>query len=336
MQFLVWGAGAIGGTIGAYLARGGHEVIFVDRDAAHVDAINRGGLAITGPIAQFTASAQAFTPDTILGQYGAVLLCVKAQDTTSALRSLAPHLAADGYVVSVQNGLNELQIADAVGEEHTVGAFVNFGADYLEPGRILYGGRGAVVLGELSGATTPRIVALHEAFLGFEPNAIITDNIWGYLWGKLAYGAQLFATALTNESIADCLADPAYQDVYIGLAQEVLRVAAVKGIHPQAFNGFDPHAFLPATPRAVSLQSLDEMVAFNRKSAKSHSGIWRDLAVRKRRTEVDALLGPVVHFGEEVGVPTPLTACVIDQIHAIEDGRLPQQVANLDKLKVLL
>jgi 2-dehydropantoate 2-reductase len=336
MDFLIWGAGAIGGTIGAYLARAGHTVVFVERDAAHVDAINRSGLAITGPIAEFTADAQAFTPQTLEGQYSAILLCVKAQDTGSALHSLAPHLASAGYVVSVQNGLNELQIADIVGEEHTVGAFVNFGADYLEPGRILYGGRGAVVLGELSGATTPRIIALHEALLAFEPNAIITDNIWGYLWAKLAYGAQLFATALTNESIADCLADPTYHDVYTGLAQEVLRVAAVKGIHPLPFNGFDPLAFLPDTPRAVSLQSLAEMVAFNRKSAKSHSGIWRDLAVRKRRTEVDALLGPVVHFGEELGVPTPLTACVIDQIHAIEDGRLPQQTANLDELKALL
>ena len=336
MHFLIWGAGAIGGTIGAYLARAGHAVVFVDRDTAHVDAINRSGLAITGPIAEFTVSAQAFTPDTLDGQYSTVLLCVKAQDTGSAMRGLVPHLAPDGYVVSVQNGLNELQIADIVGEEHTVGAFVNFGADYLEPGRVLYGGRGAVVLGELSGATTPRITSLHEALLAFEPHAIVTDNIWGYLWAKLAYGAQLFATALTNESIADCLADPAYHDVYIGLAQEVLRVAAVKGIHPLPFNGFDPLAFLPDTPRAISLQSLNEMMAFNRKSAKSHSGIWRDLAVRKRRTEVDALLGPVVHFGEEVGVPTPLTACVVDQIHAIEDGRLPQQQANLDELKALL
>ncbi len=155
MHFLIWGAGAIGGTIGAYLARAGHAVVFVDRDAAHVDAINHSGLAITGPIAEFTASAQAFTPATLPGQYGAILLCVKAQDTESALHSLAPHLAADGYVVSVQNGLNELQIADIVGEEHTVGAFVNFGADYLAPGRILYGGRGAVVLGELSGRDHP-------------------------------------------------------------------------------------------------------------------------------------------------------------------------------------
>ena len=336
MEFLVWGAGAIGGTIGAYLAHAGHQVVFVDRDAAHVDAINRSGLAITGPIAEFTVRAQAYTPASLTDRYGAILLCVKAQDTESATHDLAPHLAGDGYVVSVQNGLNELLIADIVGEERTVGAFVNFGADYLEPGRILYGGQGAVVLGELDGAATTRIAALHAVLLAFAPNAVITANIWGYLWSKLAYGAQLFATALTNDSIADCLADEAYHDLYIALAQEVLHVAAVKGIHPHGFNGFDPLAFLPETPRSVSLQSLSEMVVFNRKSAKSHSGIWRDLAVRKRRTEVDALLGPVVRFGEQLGVPTPLTARLVDQIHEIEDGRRPQQRANLDELMALL
>jgi 2-dehydropantoate 2-reductase len=141
---------------------------------------------------------------------------------------------------------------------------------------------------------------------------------------------------VTNDSIADCLADPHYSDVYIALAQEVLAVAAAKGIKPLGFNGFNPLAFVPHTPREVSLASLHEMVAFNRRSAKTHSGIWRDLAVRKRRTEVDALLGPVVTFGREAGVPTPLTARLVDQIHAIEDGRLPQQRANLDELKELL
>jgi 2-dehydropantoate 2-reductase len=336
MDFLVWGAGAIGGTIGAYLARAGHAVTLVDRDEAHVEAINRAGLAVTGPIDEFVAAAPAYTPGTLPGKHAAVLLCVKAQDTKAATRSLLPHLADDGYVVSVQNGLNELVIAEIVGEERTVGAFVNFGADYLEPGHILYGGQGAVVVGELDGAASDRIAELHHALLAFAPNAVVTANIWGYLWSNLAYGAQLFATALTDDSIADCLADPAYHDLYIGLAQEVLRVAAAKDVQPQGFIGFNPLAFLPLTPRDTSLQSLSEMVLFNRNRAKSHSGIWRDLAVRKRRTEVDPLLGPVVRFGQELGVPTPLTANVIAQIHEIEDGRRSQQRANLDELKALL
>lgn len=336
MQLLIWGAGAIGGAIGAYLARAGHDVTFVDRAADHVAAINARGLSITGPIAEFTASAPAFTPETLAGQWETILLCVKAQDTAPATQALAPHLAPGGYVVSVQNGLNEMVIAEIVGRERTVGSFVNFGADYLEPGSIMYGGRGAVVLGEIDGALTPRLEQLHRALLDFEPNAIVTQNIWGFLWGKLAYGAQLFVTALTNESIAGALADPAYRDVYIAIAEEVLAVAAAQGVAPEAFNGFDPHAFVPGTARDVALRSLDDMVVFNSKSAKTHSGIWRDLAVRKRRTEADAQLGPIVHFGAQSGVPTPLTAKTLAMIHEIEEGQRPQQLANLDELKALL
>ena len=332
MNLLIWGAGAIGGTIGAHLTRAGHAVTFVDRAVDHVAAINQHGLTITGTINQFTVQSPAFTPDQLTGEYALILLCVKAQDTEAATHALRPHLSADGYVVSAQNGLNELVIAEIVGRERTMGCFVNFGADYYAPGEVMFGGRGAVVLGELDGQMTPRLQSLHQALLDFEPNAIMTSNIFGYLWGKLAYGAQLFATALTNDSIADCLADPTYRDLYIALAQEVMRVAQAAGVTPEAFNGFNPHAFMPDADHAVSLRSLDEMVAFNRKSAKTHSGIWRDLAIRKRRTEVDPQLGPIVTFGQKHGVPTPITARLIELIHDVETGQRAQSVDTLDEL----
>ena len=149
----------------------------------------------------------------------------------------------------------------------------------------------------------------------------------------MAYGAQLFATALTHDSIADALADPAYRELYIALAREVLRVARAENVTPEAFNGFDPHAFTPDADQAVALRSLEEMVAHNRRSAKTHSGIWRDLAVRKRRTEVDAQLGPIVALGRQHGVATPITARLIELIHAIEEGKRPQSQATLDDLK---
>ncbi len=277
--------------------------------------------------------APAFTPDALTGTFQTVLLCVKAQDTLDATRALAPHLAQDGVVVSIQNGLNERVIAGIVGAERTIGAFVNFGADYIEPGVIHRGNRAAVVLGELNGRITPRLQALHATLLDFDDRAVMTDNIWGYLWGKMAYGAQLFATALTNDSIADALARPEYRTLYIALAREVLSVAQARGVKPEGFNGFNPHAFAPGAALDVSLASLDEMVTFNRASAKTHSGIWRDLAIRKRRTEVDAQLGPIVKLGAEAGVPTPLTARLIDLIHAIEAGQRPQDLATLDDLK---
>jgi 2-dehydropantoate 2-reductase len=334
VKFLVWGAGAIGGTLGAYLARAGHDVTLVDAATDHVDAINANGLRITGPIAEFTVRLTARPPDRLTGTWDTIILATKAHHTAAAARALHSHLTPEGCVVSAQNGLNELAIAEAVGEARTVGAFVNFGADYMEPGVIMYGGRGTVMVGEAFGERriSPRVAAISGAWRDFDERAAATDNIWGYLWGKEAYGAMLFATALTNDSIADCLARPEHRALYIALAREILAVAAARGVRPEAFDGFDPAAYLPDAPAGSADRSLDQLVAHNRKSAKTHTGIWRDLAVRKRPTEVDAQLGIIVSLGRESGVPAPLTARLVGLIHEIERGERPMGLAALQAL----
>jgi 2-dehydropantoate 2-reductase len=110
-------------------------------------------------------------------------------------------------------------------------------------------------------------------------------------------------------------------------------VATARGIALEGFDSFDPGAFRPGSEPGLAETSLDDLVRFNRASAKTHSGIWRDLAVRKRTTEVDAQLGWVVGFGEESGVPTPLTQEVIRQIHQIESGERSQKWDNLEELR---
>ncbi|MFE0753194.1 ketopantoate reductase family protein [Inquilinus sp. NPDC058860] len=329
---LIWGAGAIGGTVGAALLRAGVDVLFVDQVAEHVAAINARGLRITGPIAEYIVPARAVTPDAVEGEFDRIFLCVKAHHTEAAIEAAAPHLARCGYVASLQNGLNERVIAAKIDKARTLGCFVNFGADYIEPGVILYGGRGAVVVGELDGDRTPRIEQLHGLLRRFEPQAVLTDNIWGYLWGKLIYGALLFATAVTPDSIADVLAAPRYRPILTRLGLEVGAVAAAAGIRPESFNGFDSMAFRPGAPAEATTKSFDDMVVHNRKSAKSHSGIWRDLAVRRRPTEVDAQLGPIVEIGAQHGVPTPITARLIALVHDIEAGRREMALALLDEL----
>ncbi|MFC4671566.1 ketopantoate reductase family protein [Seohaeicola nanhaiensis] len=329
---LIWGAGAIGGTLGAALIRAGESVVFVDTAADHVEAIKAHGLRIDGPIFQDTVRAPAFTPETLTGTYDRILLCVKAQHTRGAAESLAPFLAADGYVLSAQNGLNELEIRDVVGAERTIGCFVNFGADWLEPGVVHYSGRGTLVIGELDGRITPRLEALHGLLLRFDENARMTPEIWGFLWGKLIYGALLFGTALTNESIADALEAQKWRSVFLRLGQEVVRVAQAEGVTLKGFDGFEPDAFLPGAAEEVIDDSFARMVIQNRRSTKSHSGIWRDLAVRKRKTEADAQIGPIVRIGASHGVPTPITARLVAMIHEIEDGKRPLASENLDAL----
>ena len=329
---LIWGAGGVGGTVGAHLVRAGHDVLFVDDTAAHVEAMTRDGLTIEGPIEQFTVAVRALTPDAVAGRFGRILLCVKAHHTQEATRALLPHLADAGYVASFQNGLNEVVIGRAVGTHRVIGGFINFGADYLSPGRILFGGRGACVVGEIDGSRTERIEALHRMLLPFEPSAAVTGNIVGYLWGKLGYGALLFATAVTDDPIADVLDAPEHRALLAATAREPVAMALAQGVHPLGFDGFDPAAFAPGADEAAVAASFHAMVRQNRRSAKSHSGIWRDLAIRKRRTEVDAQLGPVIEAAASLGRAAPILSALTRMIHEIEDGRRGLGRANLDVL----
>ena len=328
-RILVWGAGAIGGTVGAYLRRAGRDVSFVDVVSEHVAAICDPGLRITGPVEEFALRAPALLPAEVSGTWSLVLLCVKAQHTAEACRALLPHLAADGMVVSLQNGLCENTIAGIVGPARTMGAFVNFGADWMAPGEILFGNRGAVVLGEIDGRMTPRLAALHALMRDFEPDAIATPDIWSYLWGKLGYGAMLFAQALGEAGIADTLARPELLPAWRALGAEAVSVALAEGVAPRGFNGFDPDAFRPGAPAEAAARSVADMVAFNRPSAKTHSGVWRDIAVRRRRTEVDAQIAPLAEIGARHGLPCPTIRRLVSLIHEVEQGRRPQSDRNL-------
>jgi 2-dehydropantoate 2-reductase len=288
-----------------------------------------GGLSITGPVEAFSVAPRAFTPDELVGVWPRIFLAVKAQHTQAATRALTPHLAQDGYVLSLQNGLNELIIQRIVGSDRTIGAFINFGADWMAPGEVMFGNRGAVVLGELDGAMTPRLVALHTVMRDFEPDAITTPDIWSYLWGKLGYGAMLFAQALGQQGIADCLARPELLGLWRRLAEEAITVARAEGIEPRGFNGYDVEAFGPGTSEDAARRSVASMVAFNRTSAKTHSGVWRDLAIRKRRTEVDVQIAPIAEIGARHSIDCRATRRLVAMIHEVEEGRRPMTDENL-------
>jgi len=308
MQLTIIGAGAIGGTIGAHMIRAGHDVVFCDIDADHVKAINEFGISIEGPVENFTVKAKAILPADLPAKLNNVAIAVKSHHTKSAAELLRGRLAPDGFVVTFQNGLTASDIASVVGAENIIVSFVNFGADYLAPGKIMQGNIGAFRVGELVGnEITPRVKELVAAL----PYAQATENILGFLWGKEAYGAMLYAGATSDLSIADHLEEPKYRPLMLAIAREVLAQAPVK---PEGFNGFEPDDLVG---------SLDRLVVFNRGSAKTHSGIYRDLTIRKRKTEVSDLLRDL---------KGPLTNYVGEIIYAIERGERICETANLDLL----
>ncbi|MCW5322715.1 ketopantoate reductase family protein [Verminephrobacter aporrectodeae subsp. tuberculatae] len=326
---LIWGGGAIGGCVAALLARAGVPVKMVDIVADHVQASRTGGLRIEGPVVQCTQRVDAATPAELRGRHDCILLAVKAQHTRAALTQLLAHLSDDGVVVSLQNGLNETLIAGSVGAHRTVAGCVNFAADYLAPGRIGYGNRGALKLGELRPGLTPRVTALAELLRAFDGDTTAVPDIWPFKWGKLAYGSLLFATALANEPMSESLADPQHRPLFVALAREVIGVADLAGVQPLGFDGFDPAAFRAGASAAAAAHSLDRMAQHYRHSGKQRSGVWRDLAVRQRRTEVDSQMGEIVRIAQSRGTNAPITEQLIRRVHEIEERRRDMARANL-------
>jgi 2-dehydropantoate 2-reductase len=334
VRVTIVGAGAIGGTIGAYLARSGTPVELVDKDAAHVTTMAASGLTIQAFDETFTAPVTAVVPGQLTGPLEVVLLAVKAQHTAAAVAAIAPLLTPDSTVVSLQNGLCPRVIATAIGEHRTIGALVNFSADYLEPGLITYAGAGTVRIGGLDGRPSPRLAAAAALLSGWG-SVEVTGNIWGYLWGKLGYANMLFGTALTDETMADII--DRYRPLMVELAAEVYEAAAREGVHPEPFDNVEPSLYYPREAQDWERvnASIDDLVARRRVDRKARSGIWRDLAVRKRRTEVDEQIGAVLRIGRASGLPMPLTGRLVTMIHELEDGTRQRGLASIDELELL-
>ena len=328
VQFTVFGAGAVGGSLGAFLAKAGEDVVFVARNEDHVRAINTHGLRIQGTKSEFVVPARALTPKELEGGQKVVLLAVRSQDTEEAVRQLMPFLARDAMVVSLQNGLNEEIISQLVGKERTIGAYVNWPADYLGPGLIGNVGEGKLYIGELDGVISERVKWL-EAKLSLAYPVVLTDNIWGYLWSKLIYGAIQYATVLVDRPMYETLELSWVQSILGDLVREAMQVPNALGIHLENFNKFDSSLFA----EGKDTEMMDRIAAAIRRQPKTKTGAWRDIVVRRRRTDVDWIVGMIVRKGEALGVSLLMNRRLVELIHEIEEGKRPMGLENLEDLK---
>ncbi|MGZ5672826.1 MAG: ketopantoate reductase family protein [Burkholderiales bacterium] len=335
MTITIYGSGAIGGTVGAYMANAGDDVLFVDKAVEHVEAMNKTGLRISGATS-FEITARAVLPKDLKGPLGLVFLAVKSQDTEAALDTIAPLSGPDTLVVSLQNGMNPPIIAKRLGNERVVGAFVSFPADWQGPGHIEKGGLGHIWIGELDGRITERLSRI-EKLLSYSVTPHITDNITGYLWSKQIDCSLLFAQTVGDQTFADTFGNARYQPFLTALVGEGVGAALAAGVKLESFRYFEPLKMRPRTPaeeneaRAV----LNRFADATRNDIKVRSGPWRDLAVRKRPTEVDYMTGWVVAEGRRRGVAMPLNEALVRQVKELEQRTRERGLHNLDELAEL-
>jgi 2-dehydropantoate 2-reductase len=313
--YTIVGGGAIGGTLAWHLSRAGHGVTIVDTDPEHVAAINAKGLILERNGQRSAQNVTAIPPGEVHAPLHRVLLAVKAHATDTAAAWAAPRLAPEGFIVSVQNGLNEDVIAAHVGRERTVGCFVDLFADVIEPGVISDGGQGAMAVGELDGTISERVRQVVTDLQAWGP-AQTTANLHGFLWAKLAFGAMLTATALADAPMAELL--DRHRVAVHAVAAEITGLADRLGIRLEPFDAFEPEHYLPGAAPAGREAATDRLIAWLSTQAKNRSGIWRDIAVRHRPTEVPSQYRPVLGLAAAHGIDATVLAALLDQLAEVE------------------
>ena len=330
VELTIVGAGAIGGLIGAHLWRAGHPVRLVERDVAHATAIRDAGLEVAGHAA-FVARVPRPGAEAVTGPIGMLVLAVKTPQTEEALAPLVRHLAPDGCVVSMQNGLEEERIAALVGRARTAAAFLSFGGHYERPGRVVYSGPGTLRVGELDGRLTPRVIELARILSDFH-TASATGNIVGCRWGSCSSAPSTSPRRWWTPTWRTSWTTPAPAGCSLGWSGRGWQWRRRWGLPWRTST--DSIRAACAAARASRRRRERRGTPTARTGAAvppGRTGIWRDLAVRKRRTEAGPILGALIAAAERAGRPVPRVRAMLARYPALEAGA-PREWANLEAL----
>jgi len=346
-RIAVIGAGAIGGYTGGQLAHNGFDVTLIDPWPGHIEAIRRDGLALEGMTEEEFVCARPKTMHLTEAQRLAkehpidiALVAVKSYDTEWATRFIAQYLASDGYVVSLQNCMNEETIAGVVGWDKTVGAIpALLGAELYAPGRVRRtSARGASPydvyrIGEVHGRITKRLEEL-AAMIATVDSVKATTNLWGERWSKLCVnGMANGVAAATGMSGNEMNRDEKIRRLSIRLAGEGVRVGQALGYQLEHIRMHDPETLArvadgdPAALDEVETQILAALNS-NTRSDLARPSMGQDMR-KGRRTEIDFINGLIAAKGDAVGRPAPTHRALVAAVKRVEGGAMPARPENL-------
>ena len=336
----VFGAGAVGGTIGGLLSLAGRDVTLIGQWREHIAAVRANGLRIVDAAGTRVARPAMLHHDELAAlkqPFDVVLLCVKSYDTEWAVKAAAPHLATDGFVVSLQNGMNEAPIAAVVGVERTVGVGIStIGANATEPGEVVRtsskGGAKHTVFraGEIDGRITPRITALVE-LLNLVDSAKATDNLMGERWSKLVINSITHglaaATGLNSRAL---MVSKELRPLTIRLAAEGVRVGRAQHLKLVDIYGAEADTWLAAERGdAAALAAIEQglQARYVRATEDERPSVALDI-MRGRRSELAFTSGALVAKARELGIAVPAQVALFAAARKVERGELKAAPEN--------
>ena len=330
MRVAIYGAGSLGTILGAFISKAGVPIELINRNKAHVEALQTKGAQVLGTM-NFKQPVVAYTPDQMSGEYDILFLMTKQQHNAEVVQMLKGFLASDGVLVTFQNGLPEMQIADVLGEERVLGCTVAWGATMQSPGVCELTSEPDALsfsLGAVSEKKSKHFTKVKE-LLEKMGTVDVEENFLGTRWSKLLINAAFSGmSAVLGCTFGEAAGPKASRRIVQALIKECIDVCQVGGIRIEPVQGKDIVKLLNYTNALKRAFSFFIIPIAIRKHAKLKASMLQDLE-KGKLTEVDAINGAVSEYGRKVGFPTPANDKVVEIIHRIERGELKPCFDNL-------
>ena len=337
MKYAIYGAGSLGTVLGAYMTKNGAGVELVNRNKAHVAALNEKGAHIRGTV-DFTQKVTAITPDQMEGKYDVIFLMTKQLFNKEVVTFLQPFLSETGVIVTLQNGIPEPGIAEIVGENHTMGCVVEWGASLDEPGVCTLTSEPDSLsfhMGAMAGITDEQI-ALVKGLLEKMCPVHMEENLLGARWSKLLINATFSGLGtVVGGNFGAVSEDKLVRKVAIRCMKECIDVGQAAGAVFAPVQGKDITKlfyYRNGLKRAFGEALLPVAMKKHREIVPS---MLQDIRHGKP-CEVDAINGVVCEWGRKVGIPTPINDRIVQVIKREQAGELPCEYRNIHLLKDLI
>ncbi len=323
IKILIEGIGGIGGLLAASLIKNNHYVSLVTNNEKITNAIKSEGVKVKSPqgTVQFYTDVYTKLEELKGNKYDIIMLLMKANGVMNAARQSIEYLEKDGYMISFQNGIVEDELLEILGHDKLISGIIGFGGTMVRPGVYNKTSNGSIHIGELTGEITDRLNVLKE-ILDPVDEVVITDNIRGALWSKLAINATINGMGvLTGQTLGEMLKNRKNRDIFLNIYREVIDTAIANGIVPERITADPMLLYKPIDAGRFTSFKKDmiiKIVARKHKNIKSSS---LQSIERGRKTEVDYINGYVIKQAEKYSINVDYNKKLVEMVHEIEEGK---------------
>ncbi len=339
-RIAIYGAGAMGTVLGAFLTAGGVDVQLISRNLAHIEGLKTLGARIECEAAgkEFVQPVKALTPEEMEGKYDVIFLMTKQRENQKTLEFLKEFLSEDGVVCTTQNGLPEESVAAVLGYEKTYGAAVTFGAKFIGGGKVALTSTPSAMSMRVGGYLNDqskteglvRILSAGKVLSGNENFATATDNLAGARWSKLAVNAAFSGlSVVTGLTFGEIAKRKKTKRVALGILREAICVAKAHGVELEKMQGYGAEELFGKGGFFQNLKANFLLPIAIKRHKLLRSGMLADLQ-KGRKCEIDFIDGMVASMAKKVGECAPLCEKVVEIVHGIENGLYEVSYENMD------